>query len=137
MPEEKIAALKLQLIKALDKGSLKARDIASIIGKIMSMALATGPVSRLMTRRMYALLNSRIYWCQMLEMNPEARLELEFWLRQVDHINGRKIWHSPSAVRVVYADASGSGYGGLSMVAMWLMVPGQHKRWLRALLGGS
>ena len=115
VPEEKIAALKLQLIKALDKGSLKARDLASIIGKTMSMALATGPVSRLMTRCMYALLNSRIYWCQMLEMNPEARLELEFWLKQVDHINGREIWHSPSAVRVVYADASGSGYGGFTV----------------------
>ena len=115
VPEEKIAALKLQLIKALDKSSLKARDLASIIGKIISMALATGPVSHLVTRRMYALLNSRMYWCQMLEMNPEARSELEFWLSQVDHINGHEIWHSPSAVRVVYSDASGSGYGGFTV----------------------
>ena len=123
VPEEKIAALKLQLIAALDGDSLKARDLANIIGKIISMALATGPVSRLMTRRMYALLNSRIYWCQMLEINLEARSELEFWLNQVDHINGHEIWHSPWVLQ-------------LNMVAMWLMVPGKLKRWFRALLGG-
>ena len=136
MPEEKIVALKLQLIAALDGGSLKARDLASIIGKIISMALATGPVSRLMTRRMYALLNSRIYWCQMLEINLEARSELEFWLNQVDHINGREIWHS----HVLFTQMPVGQVMGvlqLNMVAMWLMMPGQLKRWFRALLGGS
>ena len=117
MPEERIAALKLQLTAALDKSSIKARDLASIVGKIISMTLAMGPVSRLvlMTRRMYAFLNSRMYWCQRLEMNLETRSEMEFWHMQVDCINGHEIWHSPSAVRLVYSDASGSGYGGFTV----------------------
>ena len=66
------------------------------------MSLALGPVSSLMTRWMYALLNSRVYWCQLLEITPEAKLELDFWLSQVEYINGCEIWHSPSALRVVY-----------------------------------
>ena len=115
VPEEKIMALKSQLSKAVDRGSLKARDLASVIGKIISMTLALGPVSRLMTRRMYGLLNSRLYWCQSLEISPEAKLEMEFWLSQIENINGHEIWHSPSAIRVVYADASGTGYGGFTV----------------------
>ena len=73
-----------------------------------------------MTRHMYALLNSRMYWCQRLEINPEARSELEFWDMQVDCINGHEIWHSPSAVRVVYSDASDSGYRGFT--GTWCLV---------------
>ena len=48
-------------------------------------------------------------------MNPEARSELEFWHMQVDRINGHEIWHSTSAVRVVYSDTSGSGYGDFTV----------------------
>ena len=59
IPEEKIEALKIDLGQAMDKPTLKARYLASITGKIMSMSLAIGPVRRLMTRSMYALFNTR------------------------------------------------------------------------------
>ena len=42
-------------------------------------------------------------------------MELQFWLNQLEHINGREIWHSPSALRVVYSDASATGYGGFTV----------------------
>ena len=115
VPDEKIKALRLELSRVTAKGALRARELASIIGKIIAMSLALGPVSRLMTRRMYALLNSRDYWCQLLEISPEVKIELEFWIKQVEHINGKEIWHSPSAVHIVYSDASGTGYGGFTV----------------------
>ena len=115
VPEEKITALKSQLSKVATKGAVKAKELASIIRKVISMSLAIGPVSCLMTRWMYALLSSRAYWCQLLEISPEAKAALHFWLNQVDHINGQEIWHSPSALRVVYSDASATGYGGFSV----------------------
>ena len=108
-------SLKSQLSRVAAKGALKAKELASIIGKVISMSLAIGPVSRLMTRRMYALLNSRTYWCRLLEISAEAKAEMHFWLNQVDHINGQEIWHSPSALRVVYSDASATGYGGFTV----------------------
>ena len=43
---------------------------------------------------------------------PEAIKELQFWQGQINNFNGQNIWHSPSAIRVVYSDASSSGYGG-------------------------
>ena len=115
IPLEKIEALKVHLGQAIDKVALKARDLASITGKIISMSLAIGPVSRFMTRSMYVLLSTRQYWNQYLALTPEVKEELQFWIDQVDHINGKEIWHSPSAVRVVYADASATGYGGFTV----------------------
>ena len=95
--------------------SPKARYLASVIGTIMSMSLAVGPVSWLMTRSMHALLNSRQYWDQPLSMTPVAKAELQFWSSQLEHINGKEIWQSPSAIRVVYSDPSATGYGGFTV----------------------
>ena len=113
--EEKIEALKTHLSHLMSTISLKARYLASVIGKIMSMTLAVGPVSRLMTRSMYALLNGRQYWDQPLSMTPEAKADLQFWSSQLEYINGKEIWHSPSAIRVVYSDAIATGYGGFTV----------------------
>ena len=38
--------------------------------------------------------------------------ELTFWSSSLEGYNSRPIWHSPSAVRVVYSDASETGNGG-------------------------
>ena len=43
---------------------------------------------------------------------PEVKDKLLFWQRQIEVFNGQSIWPSPSAVRVVYSDASNTGYGG-------------------------
>ena len=115
IPGEKIVALKTQLQQVCAHTSVMARTLASVIGKIMSMSLAIGPVSRLMTRSLYTVLNVRDFWCQFLPISIEARYELEFWLNQIDNLNGQGIWHSPSAVRVVYTDASNSGYAGYTV----------------------
>ena len=115
MPQEKISTLKVQLGRAVGAQGLRARQLASIIGKVTSMSLAVGPISRLMTRSMYAMLDCREYWCQTIPITEEARKELNFWLEQIDSISGQEIWHSPSAVRVVYSDASNTGYGGFTV----------------------
>ena len=89
-----------------------ARQLASVIGTIFSMSLAVGPVSRFMTRSMYMLLDSRLSWRDMLKITPDARQEHGFWKACLADYNSQPIWHSPSAVRVVYSDASDTGFGG-------------------------
>ena len=84
--------------QAMGKPYLRARDLASITGKINSMSLAIGPVSRLMTRSTYSLLSTRKHWNQSLTLTPEVKEEVQFWISQIDLINGKEIWHSPSAV---------------------------------------
>lgn len=76
------------------------------------MSLALGPVARLMTRCMYAVLESRMSWCDMLDVTDGVREELRFWTQSLVTFNGQPIRYKPSALRVVYSDASNVGYGG-------------------------
>ena len=110
VPRDRLTAVacKLQRVCQLKP----AKQLASVVGSIISMDLAIGPVSRFMTRSLYTLLNTGLSWWEMLEVTPEARQELEFWKACLDDYNCQPIWHSPSAVRVVYSDASDTGYGG-------------------------
>ena len=124
VPQEKVVALRSLLLSATSAKEIKAKALASIIGKIVSMSLGLGLVTRLMTRRLYSLLNSRHYWCESLIIPSDAREELKFWSNNLDNFNGQGIWHSPSAVRVVYSDASDIGYGGYSVEHGYHMAQG-------------
>ena len=55
------------------------------------------------------------FWCQYLHITDSVQDEISFWLHQLDTFNGRGIWHTPSAVRMVYADASSTGYAGYTV----------------------
>jgi len=85
------------------------------------MALGLGYISNLMTRSLYALLNTCCYWCDSLTISPEARQELLFWVNNLNSLNGQGIWHSPSALRV---DASDTGYGGYTVEHGYHMAQG-------------
>ena len=54
-------------------------------------------------------------WCQNLRLSSEAAAELQFWKEKLENFNGKNIWHSSSAVRLVYSDASDTGYGGYTV----------------------
>ena len=112
IPESKLQMLQNQLSKKDGLQPIPAKALASIIGKIVALSPAMGPVTRLMTCSLYSVLSSRRLWCQLLVLSPEARDELLFWQRQINLFNGQNIWPSPSAVRVVYSDASNTGYSG-------------------------
>ena len=115
VPLHKIEALQAQIRWAITQPILPAKVLASLIGKIISMSLAFGPIARFMTRSLYAMLNTRQSWFQQLQTTPEARTELQFWLCNVHKYNGQNIWHHPAAVRLVYSDASSTGYGGYTV----------------------
>ena len=112
---KKVESLKTNLVLALKQPNLRAKFIASLVGKIISMGLAFGPVARFMTRALYSVLETRRAWCDILSVPPEAREELLFRVESLQEYNSQPIWHSPSAVRCVYSDASDTGYGGCTV----------------------
>ena len=59
------------------------------------MSLGVGPVARLHTRSLYALLSSRLSWFEDLELKVGAQAELKFWADNLEHFNGRSLWFSP------------------------------------------
>jgi len=76
------------------------------------MSLSLDPVTRLMMQSLYATLNKKLSWCQRLEV---ALVEIEFWLERLEEFNVQDVWPKPWAVRVVYSDASATGYGGYTV----------------------
>ena len=112
VPVGKLDMLKSKLLAVNEAQLVPARKLARLIGTIISMSLALGPVTRLMTRSLYSVLNDRTSWCQKLALSLEALDEVQFWLDNISQFNGRNIWPTPSAVRVVYSDTSSTGYGG-------------------------
>ena len=65
IPQEKIAALQTLLRRAYQSRQVSAKRLASIVGRINSMGLAFGPVSRFMTRSLYAVLEPDMHGCML------------------------------------------------------------------------
>ena len=115
VPDAKLAKLQSILQATCKLAVISARSLASLIGKILSMGMALGPVARLMTRCMYVALEGWTSWCGMLHVTDEVQGKLCFWAKSLVSYNGQPIRFKPSAVRVVYSDASNVGYGRYMM----------------------
>ena len=112
IPVERIEKLRNAIARLLSSGLASARSLAKVTGQVLSMSIAVGPVTRLRTRALYEMINSRLFWNQLLQITDDAREELLFWLCSAEALNGRSFCWKPSATRVAYSDASGTGYGG-------------------------
>ena len=100
------------MLEAKHQRHIKAKCVASFTGKIISMWLGLGDIGRLMTRALYRLLQSRASWYDILCLDEECMREIGFWLDNIRAYNRQSLWHSSSAVRIVFSDASDIGYSG-------------------------
>ena len=97
------------MLEAKHQRHIKAKRAASFTGKIISMWLGLGDIGRLMAR---ALLQSHASWCDILCLDEECMREIGFWLDNIRAYKRQSLWHSSSAVRIVFSDASDTGYSG-------------------------
>ena len=79
IPPGKIDHLFNLISLLLDDVSPTARDVSRITGTLISMELALGPVVRLRTRALYAVLNSVHSLSCKMALTREAVEELNFW----------------------------------------------------------
>ena len=113
--QEKIEALLWslqQLMKRSEGSPIPVREVAGLVGQIISMSRAVGPLARMFTRHLYAVVNSRQAWNSWVYLDQKACNELAFWRANIHMVNGQSMWFAASAVRVVYSDASGFAFGG-------------------------
>ena len=64
--EQKLEVLEHRLQHACQSPSLHAKLLASVVGRIISMGLAVGPISQFMMRSLYTVLEMRQSWCDRL-----------------------------------------------------------------------
>ena len=113
IPEHRIEKLRESLRKV--SPCTTVRQIASIVGQIVSMSLGLGPIARLMTRSLYTIINHRITWNDKVLWTKEAGGEIKFWEDNIESLNGKEMRYKAGAVRLVYSDASNTGYGGYTV----------------------
>jgi hypothetical protein len=106
----KIAKLKLALQEAVLKPTTTPRALAGIAGKIVSTSPAVMPAA-LFSRNLFQAIQGRTSWDQLFPNRAAVRKTAEFWLNNIDRLNGQSWWPKPVALKVV-SDASGIGFGG-------------------------
>ena len=88
------------------------RTLAAVVGQIISLTPCVGDVTRIMTRSLYAVVNTKMSWNSTVELSKEAYAELVFWNHNVDCLNCRSPWLPPSIpAKFVYSDASDHACG--------------------------
>lgn len=114
--DKRINGLQKDLDDILSSGafSVHVKSIAATCGRIISLGNCVGNVTRLMTRNLFAIINSRASWNSFISLTPQALSELKFWNVNIGHLNGIPLWPvqtKPS--KVIYSDASSSGCGSI------------------------
>ena len=66
---------------------LKVRDVASVVGQVISLTPCVGSVAKIMTRALYTIVNQKQSWDSQVELSKEAFNELTFWIDNVDSVN--------------------------------------------------
>ena len=93
VPQQRIKGLKERIvIVTRQECTATARQLAILVGTVVSMGLALGPVSRLWTRAMYRDILSADFWSQRITLSPEALREVQFWEDSFEDCHGQPIW---------------------------------------------
>jgi hypothetical protein len=92
---------------------ISARDVARVVGKIISLGFALGPVTRLFTRSCYAFINSKPFWDAKAPLSVDVVSELKFWLSAIPTLERQTIRLSSLPAAILFTDASDTGIGAV------------------------
>lgn len=111
-PLEKISSLKQVISSLLKSEFTTCRQIAKVTGKITSLHLAYGPITKLFTKALHCIVVEGPAWDRKIRLSMNARSELLFWSHNLSERNGCSILSETPKSLQLYTDASGSGGGG-------------------------
>ena len=111
--ERRVAKLRNLVDSLVSATSATARDVARLVGTIISMGPALGKVTRLRSRSLYEAINAASHFDELVHLPPRARAEILFWSSSFDQFNGRplKPLRQDTAV-FTWSDASDFGWDG-------------------------
>jgi hypothetical protein len=115
VPLARWEALRADALAILNsKGTrVQARKLACLVGTVISMKLAWGPITQLYTRNIYHILNDVPSLNCWVTINDEAHSELLFWSELPRLRFEADIWPCTDGVSIkVATDASDFGWGG-------------------------
>jgi hypothetical protein len=108
--ESKLDKIKAVLREVVREPDTTPRTLARVAGKIISTSPAIMPAA-LFSRSLFQAMTGHSSWDTIFPTPEVVKETAEFWLANIDRLNGRKWWPKSTALRVA-VDASGVGYGG-------------------------
>ena len=119
IPAEKKLSILYQIQRVLLADFVPVRALAALYGLLISVALATGPSIRLLTRFGFDVINSASSWNQLVFISLKCKAELSYIAEHLDEMEGYSFKTAPAS-RVFYAhfyasDASGIGFGTIEL----------------------
>ena len=101
----------------LTPSKVHVKNLASVVGQIISFELTTGTTVRLMTRFSYKVVQSTASWNSCIQLDESSLQELNFWQQNISSHNKQRIWRNnqiPS--QIVYSDTSNSACGAILQI---------------------
>ena len=112
VPPEKVSSLGRHIRETLQQETVTPKNLAMLTATLSSMSLAIGPLVKLLTRSIYHQIATALSWYQPIILNRKTIADFEFWLQDIEQINGYTFKSHPTTALMVFTDASDGGYGG-------------------------
>ena len=113
IPKQKMEDFFCKTRPILESDSVLKKDLASVVGILMSFIKALGPIVRLKTRALYSCIHEGDFgWHQRIVLSDRAKLELSFWMENLAQLDGFPLANKHFSVTPTYfkaGDASGTG----------------------------
>ena len=115
VPKKKIYKIQTKIEKIILEHCTTARNLASVLGKIISLIPAFGNICQLMTRHLCMCVCERNSWDIPLVIPTSVRTELKFWLTNCKSIPNKMV--SPiqrKPEHIIFSDTS--AYAGAGFI---------------------
>ena len=116
IPERRLTKAKAMALELLSDVTIhrkvKVRKLASFVGKVISMNIVLDSFSQIMTRYLSMDILKAQSWESCVIVSSEGLGQLHFWKHNLEFGIGMKFFESLKFSKVVYSDASNTGYAG-------------------------
>ena len=109
IPEDKIEKIVQLAKKVLKMRKVKVRLVASLVGLLQSVRLATGPIVSVMTRSLYVAVDTASSWSSWISLDHLSAFEVGWWLENI--VSVRKFPIPGSFTTTTYEEVAGDASG--------------------------
>ena len=106
IPDHKIDRVKKAAKELLARPSCKVKVLASFVGLLQSLRLATGPIVSIFCRHCYNTISEARFWSSYVKIRAEASFELRWWINNIDSVSSYHMNPSSSGRLVSSSTAS-------------------------------
>lgn len=116
IPDRRLNKVQNTIIDVLDSvkvhRTVHVKKVASLVGQLISMSVVIGQISQIMTRYLSVDVLKAYHWEQYIKLSEESLEQIRFWQSNLDSLNTKRMFESHKCTKVVFSDASSTGYAG-------------------------